>query len=311
MKIDKVFLRSKVGKRIFVLFILCALIPITLLVILSYTHVVKQISDQSRNRLNQTNKAVGMAIVERLSLLESQLKILALYYKSVPETAINSAQSYYRKGLEKRFDSISILTDSEEYISLLGRLQGPIKLSPAGVQHIKSGKPLLMTGSMKDSHTQIFLMIAIEPEDIKQGIMVGVINHQYLWDIATIDLLPFVAEVIVLNNSGNIIYSSQPVSSSFLTTLQPKLNDSSWGEFEWRDKGDNHISSVWPVFLKFQFFSPKWTVIMNLPQKDVFAHPAPEFNSDPKESDSSRKAEGRGSKDSQERFLKPGGDHQW
>lgn len=272
MKIDKVFLKSKIGKRIFVLFILCALIPITLLVILSYTHVAKQISDQSRKRLNQTNKAVGMAVVERLSLLESQLKILALYYKSVPETAINSAQSYYTKDLEKRFESISILTDSEEYISLLGKLQGPIKLSPEGVQHMKSGKPLLMSRSMKDSHSQIVLMIAIEPEDIKQGIMVGVINHRYLWDIATFDLLPFVAEVIVLNNSGKIIYSSQPVSSSFLTKLQPKLNNSSWGEFEWRDKGGSYISNLWPVFLKFQFLSPTWTVIMNLPQKDVFAH---------------------------------------
>jgi putative nucleotidyltransferase with HDIG domain len=272
MKIDKVFLKSKIGKRIFVLFILCALIPITLLVILSYTHVAKQISDQSRKRLNQTNKAVGMAVVERLSLLESQLKILALYYKSVPETAINSAQSYYTKDLEKRFESISILTDSEEYISLLGKLQGPIKLSPEGVQHMKSGKPFLMSRSMKDSHSQIVLMIAIEPEDIKQGIMVGVINHRYLWDITAFDLLPFVAEVIVLNNSGKIIYSSQPVSSSFLTTLQPKLNNSSWGEFEWRDKGGSYISNLWPVFLKFQFLSPTWTVIMNLPQKDVFAH---------------------------------------
>ena len=222
--------------------------------------------------MSQTNKAVGMAIVERLSLLEIQLKMVALYYKSFPETTINVAQSYYSKGLEKKFDSIAILTDSEEYISLLGRLQSPIRPSPAGVQHMKSGKPFLMTGSMEDSHTQILLMIAMEPEDIKQGIMVGVVNPRYLWSIDTIDLLPFVAEVIILNHSGEIIYSSQPVSSSFLTTLQPRLNNLSWGEFEWRDKGNSYISSLWPVFLKFQFLSPTWTVTMTLAQKDVFAH---------------------------------------
>jgi len=272
MKIDKTFLRSKVARRIFVLFVLCALIPMTMLTILSYTHVVRQLSDQSRKQLSQTNKAVGMAIIERLSLLESQLKTIAVYCKSVPETAVNPAQSYYTKGLEKQFNSISIRTDSEEYISLLGRLPNPIRPSTAGIQHMKSGKPLLVTRSTKSGHTQIALMIAIEPEDIKQGIMVGVINHRFLWDIATIDLLPFVAEVIVLNHSGKSIYSSQPVSSSFLTTLQPKLNNFSWGEFEWHDQGDSYIASLWPVFLKFQFFSPKWTVVMNLPKKDVFAH---------------------------------------
>jgi len=131
MKIDKAFLRSKVAQRIFVLFILCALIPMTLLAILSYTYVVKQLSDQSRKELSQTNKAVGRTIIERLSLLESQLKMVALYYKSVPEMAINSAQSYYSKGLEKRFDSVAIHTDSEEYISLLGRLPNPMNPSPA------------------------------------------------------------------------------------------------------------------------------------------------------------------------------------
>lgn len=213
-----------------------------------------------------------MAIIERLSLLENQLKIIALYYKSVSDTAVNSAQFSYSKDLEKRFESIAILTDSEEYISLSGRSPNPMRPSPAGVQHMQSGKPLLVTRAMQSGQTQIVLMIAIEPKDIKQGIMVGVVNSRYLWNLATIDLLPFIAEVIVLNHSGKVIYSSHPVSSSFLTTLQPKLNNSSWGEFEWRDKGDSYISSLWPVFLKFQFLSPTWTVIMTLPQKDVFAH---------------------------------------
>jgi putative nucleotidyltransferase with HDIG domain len=272
MKIDKTFLRSKVARRIFVLFILCALIPMALLTILSYTHVVRQLSDQSRKQLSQTNKAVGMAIIERLSLLESQLKTIALNYKSVSETAINPAQSYYIKDLEKRFESLSILTDSDEYISLLGRFQGPMKPNPAGIQHMQSGKSLLVTRAMKSGQKQIVLMIAIEPEDIKQGIMVGVINPRYLWNIATIDLLPFAAEVIVIDDAGKVIYASHPVTSLFTTTLQLKLNNSSWGEFEWHDRGDNYMSSLWPVFLKFQFLSPKWTVVMNLPQKDVFVH---------------------------------------
>jgi HAMP domain-containing protein len=272
MKIDKTFLRSKVGRRIFALFILCALIPMAMFAVLSYIHVEKQINDQSRKQLSQTNKAAGMAIIERLSLLENQLKIRALYYKSVSDSAINTAQFPYSKHFEKRFESISILTDSEEYISLSGRLLNPMRPSPAGVQHMQSGKSLLVTRAMKSGQTQIVLMIAIEPKDIKQGIMVGVVNPRYLWNIATIDLLPFTAEVIILNHSGKVIYSSNPVSSSFLTTLQPKLNNSSWGEFEWRDKGGSYISNLWPVFLKFQFLSPTWTVIMNLPQKDVFAH---------------------------------------
>jgi hypothetical protein len=37
MKLDTAFLRSKVGRRIFVLFVLCALLPIAALAIISWS----------------------------------------------------------------------------------------------------------------------------------------------------------------------------------------------------------------------------------------------------------------------------------
>ena len=57
MKIDKTFLRSKVGRRIFLLFISCALLPITVLALLSFRHVTTQLNKQSQERLEQAAKA--------------------------------------------------------------------------------------------------------------------------------------------------------------------------------------------------------------------------------------------------------------
>jgi uncharacterized membrane protein YidH (DUF202 family) len=77
MKIEMTFLRSKVARRIFGLFICCALIPIGALAVLSYSQVTKQLNEHSQKRLHYASKAVGMAIFERLQFLEDEMKLAA------------------------------------------------------------------------------------------------------------------------------------------------------------------------------------------------------------------------------------------
>ena len=67
MKIDVTFLRSKVARRILVLFIVSALVPIVTLAILSFSQVTGYFNDQTQKHLHQAGKAVGMAIFERVA----------------------------------------------------------------------------------------------------------------------------------------------------------------------------------------------------------------------------------------------------
>ena len=75
MKIDKTFLRSKVARRIFLLFISCALLPITVLAVLSFRHVTRQLNKQSQERLEQAAKAMSMNLFERLLFLEAGMEM--------------------------------------------------------------------------------------------------------------------------------------------------------------------------------------------------------------------------------------------
>jgi hypothetical protein len=62
MRIDTTLLRSKVARRIFVLFVLCTLLPIAALLILPFSQVTRQLNQQSQRRLRQATKATGMGI---------------------------------------------------------------------------------------------------------------------------------------------------------------------------------------------------------------------------------------------------------
>jgi diguanylate cyclase (GGDEF)-like protein len=74
-------LRSKFGRRLLMLFVGCALVPMAVLAVLSYRHVKQQLYRQSEARLDQANRTLGQAVFERLLLLDATLK-------SIPPSAV-------------------------------------------------------------------------------------------------------------------------------------------------------------------------------------------------------------------------------
>ena len=67
------FLRSRVGRRIFLQFVLCALLPITLLWAVSSWYLSEHLVSQSSKRLGQSAKSSGMEILGRDALARQDL----------------------------------------------------------------------------------------------------------------------------------------------------------------------------------------------------------------------------------------------
>ncbi len=120
MKIEPRFLRSKVGRRIVLLFILCALLPIGGLAVVSFNQVTNQLNEQSRQRLREASKSKGMAILERLQLLELGLRMIASNLNT--SSTIPTPLSFQGpdENLTQRFKRLSMITDSGEPTALLG-----------------------------------------------------------------------------------------------------------------------------------------------------------------------------------------------
>jgi HD-GYP domain-containing protein (c-di-GMP phosphodiesterase class II)/HAMP domain-containing protein len=67
------FLSSRVARRIFFLMLLSALVPILSFALLSFQQVTRQLESDAAARLQQDSKQLGMAVLERLLLLEATL----------------------------------------------------------------------------------------------------------------------------------------------------------------------------------------------------------------------------------------------
>lgn len=270
MKIDTTFLKSKIGTRIFILFICCALFPILALSIFSFDQVVNQLNNQSYNWLHQESKALGMAIVERLSFLETELKLVASKLNAGSEYSIHMDDAYAER-LELRFKSLSVVTNSGDCTPLMGNSKIRAELSSEQKEHLASGKAVVMTQQNHGPHSSIYMIIAVDPKSLTRGLVYAEINSPYLWGIAEYDTHTEAIDICVLDQSDHVIFTSHPLSSSAMDTLVFESKQSSIGKFEWQDGDQNYIASYWYVFLKYTFFTPKWTVVMSFSKADALA----------------------------------------
>ena len=179
------FLRSKVARRIFLLFVLCAVLPVSLLAVLSFSHVTKQLHRQALRRLHHECKAAGLTIIERFFFLETDLKMLVSNHqegKEGPETLLTDE---VRNRLSERFQSLVLLNGGYGVHPLLGISPFSLEMAEGMTDqerlHIAAGKSLVRIRPKEGGGADLFMIRAVNPARPNGGLLVGEIHPGYLW----------------------------------------------------------------------------------------------------------------------------------
>jgi len=271
MKFEGTFLRSKVAIRIFVLFVCCALLPIAVLAVLSFSHVTKQLSEQTQKRLHQASKDVGGAIAERLYFLEGEMKMAASRFSTESNSIFRTPTEGISEHLKKRFKCLVIIAEGGKSIHFFGQIQNIPELNLEQKEHIRSGRSLLFSEYHPDLSSRIFMSMAGDPKNPRRGIFVGEINTNYLWDTEEQSTFPSMTELCVLDQSNNVLFSSLPGPVSLPKQVLQKMTHSAFGQFEWVHNKKEYMASYRSIFLQPAFFTPKWTVVLSESKSDVLA----------------------------------------
>ena len=275
MKFETTFLRSRVARRIFVLFICCALVPIGALAVLSFNQVEKQLNETGQRRLHHASKALGMAILERLEFLEREMKIIASKYMWKSGHFLLPAAEF-GEHLKERFKSLTIITGKGKKISLFGDIRNIPELTPKQSRQIQSGGTLLSSELDRDFTPQIFMVMAIDSQNHGRGILLGQLNPAYLWATSVEDPLLPLTEVCILDQSNRLLFSSLPGPVSFPEQVTLEMSRSASGQFEWAHEKKEYMANYWSIFLQGMYSAPKWTVVLSESKSDILA-PAANF----------------------------------
>jgi signal transduction histidine kinase len=263
MSLDRAFLRSKVAKRIFFLFVLCSMVPLAILAGITFASVNTQLTEQAKKRLRQNCKTVGLQIYNNLSFLDIEMQTATARVKRALLNGSPSVLNIGERILPDRFKSAVAVLEDGRKIDLLNEIRQIPALTPEEREHLNLGRAVLVTHQSTAVSSAIFMVRSLDPDHSGAGILVAEVDPGFLWGSEAEDLSPAESQMFVLQPEKGLLFSSVPES-----VLNKELIDSvnefpATGSFEYRYKGQTFIAGYWSLFLKYHFLKPHWTVIIS------------------------------------------------
>ncbi|HHI68351.1 MAG TPA: HAMP domain-containing histidine kinase [Planctomycetes bacterium] len=267
------FLATRFGRRIFFLFVLCALIPLSTLAFLSYDGVTRQLRDQALQRLHEETKGAGLFLHARLLFLESNLKLLAADLRRAGPGAFSSSYASLEENFRGCFRNLCLMDAGGR------KLQGdppPPPFSPFSWEErkfLQSGRTLVKAVHGKNGFARVFLAMETGASREDPVYLLGEISPVYLWSGDT--LLAPSRYLAVLDEGGGILFSNHR-EQGFLPGLASALDaNPSTGHFQWGGKEETYLTSYWTLFMQPKF-GADWTIICSSDKSQVL-HPLDSF----------------------------------
>ena len=277
MRVDSTFLRSRVARRIFFLFVVCALLPIFLLAILSFRQVTAQLRRHGQSHLRQATKAASIAIHERLIFVEGEMKVIGVDAARGTAVFPPEVSSGSDTTLTSPLKGLIHMAGSDRERTLYGRMPDPPRLSALDREHLGSGKSLVTSTLSPGLEARIFMSRLVDPLNPGRGILTGEINPDYLWDKGPDSSLPPTTELCVLDQENTALSCSLPLPASIRRQLAVAARQSALGQFEWEQGGKDYLASYRLLPLRSRFLAPNWIVVLSESRADVLA-PMAHFN---------------------------------
>jgi len=262
MKIDKTFLRSKVARRIFLLFISCALLPITVLAVLSFRHVTKQLNKQSQERLEQAAKAMSMHLFERLLFLEAGMEMVASNLESEDSSSLQPSAVEISDRLKERFEGLALVMDRGKTIPLIAFVPQPPPVTREEAEHLREGRSLITAEIRSSRRGVIFMRRLLAQTDPTKGLLVGQVSDYYLWRRGEENPLPPMTELLVLDHNGGVLLSTVSGPTSFPQGEVSNMIATHSGQFEWRQGEKEYVGRYLSLYMEKEFHLPKWVVVL-------------------------------------------------
>ena len=267
MQLRLSFLRSKVARRIFLLFITCSLLPIVALSIVSSRFVIDQLNDRNREQLHGTAKSMGMEILGRLSIAENELTLVATLLDAEEDPAAAARWNTIAEARSGRFRNLAILDGGGRPLRVTGDLEDPPIFDESARRRLDAGE-IHLTVSTASGRPRVFLGRALGDAGTRLA-LVGEVDPEFLSGVQDGVGFPPNTELLLLDSTQHVLFRSPGVTAAHEQTLREVGSIAS--EFTWSDEEREYIGRSWSLFLAGRYGAPSWTVVLSVSRADVLA----------------------------------------
>ena len=245
---------TRVARRILGLFLVCALLPVALVLALSYAQVQRTVGDQHLSQLARAADQYGGNVLERL--------VLAGNLARAPAGGDDDVLEHY-------FTAVATVSPT----GIITRPRGQQAAVPPEIARLAASppveKPALRVVEAADGTRQVWLVVASRGAHSGAGAVVAQVAPRYLWGAP--DDLPYLTDVCVLDASRMPLYCSKALPADAIAGLRAKIEAGTSGNHVWQAQRESYVSGFRELFLPSQFDSSPWTIVMSLPEAHALA----------------------------------------
>jgi putative nucleotidyltransferase with HDIG domain len=259
--IELSFLRTRIARRVFALFLLSALIPTVILAGIAYRQVNRQLTAQSVERLRQLSKLHGQALQERLAAASVDVA--------------DAARTIHQRGSSQGADLDSLRTVQTRFVAFdLTLGETVVNSAPSRrdvIEHLRSGRTLLDVAG-HGGGSQVRLAVALDPEDPANGVLWGEIDPDYLWGSED-DRIGTAGTPVCVVRRSELLYCERAIPRESLGALPATVTSRESARFEWRDEqeGREFIAARWDAFLGREYLESNWSVVASMARDEILA----------------------------------------
>lgn len=268
MQIGLSLLKSILFRRFVILFLVCVLLPLSILGGYSYQRVEKQLYEQSMLRLDKDCKVYGMALVDRLVHIKNLTEIFGSYLMAgqSPDSAFHALKDQLNQGV----------TGIGIYRADFGvkTFSGSLELIPDSglIGHALNNYDKTTIYSEKNSAglSTIYLLVPYV-SDGRQGLLIAQTESSALWGVGVTAMLPAMTELAVYDENSQLITSTQMDPGQSLPPVSKLSTSGNYMHFQYEAEGDTYFASGWPMFLKSQFNARTWTIVLSITRTNMLS----------------------------------------
>ncbi len=258
-------IRSKLGRRMLLLFLYCALLPTVAVAVLAFTEVTTRLQEQSNARLRQLSERSSTAIYERLVQLEREVGTLKSSSTGAREAARRRALALWVKS---RLVGVTILDVGGKAVPVIGGVQQLPRLTPSQLQQVRAGHTIV-TASFREHHPRVFLVRSLDPSVWDSPTVYWEVNTEYLWGVAELKKMGPNTELCVFDDTGRVFYCPLPRPEAFAARAAKNMLRSTSGSFDWETEGGNFLTAYSTVYLGRKFETPQWITLVARERSDI------------------------------------------
>ena len=254
MRLEGAFFRSRLGRRILGLFVLCALIPTGAALTFMYVQADKRLADERRERVREQSKLGAEQVLQRIRIIEREFvrtvhRIEATERAEWTEVADSATAQLVGLAAEAGLGDI---------VTIFGDPPSPPPLTELALERLDEGRSVLATVPHETGRSHVILVRQAQLED-GPILIWGELDRERL--AAETASFSAAIDLCMVDHRQVPIFCNIELPDGLLPNVGDLRTTAKDAYLQWQEGETSRIGAYAQVFVTYDYAAPPWMMV--------------------------------------------------